>query len=134
MDYGDTNLTESKKSGKKPVYAISDLRDIADLYAQLLLDRASKTGDDDDEEYGAVGNIDLIEKYSPSRAAQLRARQVRSNSTGNSAANVKEMRIATASNTSGPSTGVGTASANANSPASEYEMAKRVRAEREKSR
>ena len=80
LTFGAGNLESSKKSGgKKAVYSQNDLRDIAEQFAQLLLESKS-----DDMEYGSDSYIEQIEKYAPARAVQLRARSKKS---------AKEMRI-----------------------------------------
>src|SRR5205814_1195943 len=65
LTFGTENLEASRKpGGKKAVYERNDLRDIADQFGQSILD-----GDGD-----GAGYADQIEKYSPARAAQIRAK------------------------------------------------------------
>ena len=52
LAYGDKTLDESKKSGKKPVYSYSELREVAEYYAQAILDRNT---DPDDIRTGSAG-------------------------------------------------------------------------------
>lgn len=70
LSFGSANLDASKKTGgKKAVYSQNDLRDIADQFAQTILE-------DTDEEAGySVGEYaGQIEKFSPARALQIRAK------------------------------------------------------------
>ena len=69
IDFAGQTLDESKKpSGKRPVYTESELRDLVEFFAQAILN--------DDPESGRSGGeyLDLIQKYSPGRAAQIRAK------------------------------------------------------------
>lgn len=71
LSFGGETLEASKKSGgKKAVFSASDLRDIADAFARDLLD-----GDPDD--FSAVGFADQIDKFSPGRGAQIKAKFAR---------------------------------------------------------
>jgi hypothetical protein len=130
LTYGDKNLEESKKkSSKKPVYSFSELREIADVYGQTLLDR---NNDSEDGEYYGMGNEELIGKYSSTKAAQIKAKEAQLNS----ASNVKEMRLDRLTNTNavrGMSTGTSGVSANSNRAVSDLEVAAKARAEKEKS-
>jgi len=68
ITYGEETVNASKKAGgKRPVYTFAELRDLAELLAQSLLNRG------EDESIGA-SYIETIQKYSPGRAAQLRAK------------------------------------------------------------
>lgn len=67
LSFGAENLEASKKSGRKPVYSQNDLRDIADLFGQMVLDNTS-------EDASPESWADQIGKFSPSRAAQIRAK------------------------------------------------------------
>lgn len=79
LNYGSEILdTQKKESGKKPVYTQQELRDLAELLAQGVL----KSGSDEDE--SGIQYLPAIEKYAPSRAAQIRARSVGRNSNSNS--------------------------------------------------
>jgi hypothetical protein len=69
LDYGDGILEKSSKNKKKPVYSRSDLREIADILARSFLE--SK---EEDEAYAAAIFLEMIEKYSPARAAQIRSK------------------------------------------------------------
>ena len=67
--YGEQMLDASKKpGGKPPIYTFGELRDLAELLAQALLNR---NGDED-----SIGSsyLETIQKYSPGRAAQIRAK------------------------------------------------------------
>src|SRR5207237_9869998 len=61
-----------KEGGKKPVYDESQLRDLADAFGQIILNGTSMANAGG----GASGAqyADQIEKYSPSRAIQIRAK------------------------------------------------------------
>lgn len=79
LDYGSGILETSKKEGgKKPVYTQQELRDLAELLAQGVLKS------DPDDHVSGIQYLPAIEKYSPSRAAQIRARSVGRNSNSNS--------------------------------------------------
>ncbi len=69
LQYGTESLAVAKKaeSKKQPVFSESDLRAIADQFAQVLM-----TPDVEDLGYATDAYIEQIEKYSPSRGAQLR--------------------------------------------------------------
>src|SRR5436190_17353368 len=69
LSFASSNFEESKKQGgKKPVYQYGDVRDIAELLAKVLLD-----GDDSDG-YASYNYLENIEKYAPTRAAQIRVK------------------------------------------------------------
>lgn len=91
LRFGQASLQESKKSGgKKPVYSFGELRDVAEMLAGAILD-GGKPG------YGAIRYVEMIEDFSPGRAAQLRVKLGKSGvdnsdfgmlrSMGNAAAN-----------------------------------------------
>ncbi|HEY0658822.1 MAG TPA: hypothetical protein VGD05_10125, partial [Pyrinomonadaceae bacterium] len=65
---GAENFEKAKKADKKPMFSEQNLRDLADLTAQSVLRRS------DSAEIGASEYLELIEKYSPSRAVQIRAK------------------------------------------------------------
>lgn len=69
LDLGDEVLEKTKKdSGKKPVFSQSDMRDLAETFAQELLSRDPKEG------ISVESFATNIDKYSPGRGAQIRAR------------------------------------------------------------
>lgn len=77
LSYGAENLDASKKpKGKKPIYSQNDLRDIADAFGQAILD-----ADDGEGGYSGLGFVDQIEKFSPGRAVQIRAKFRKENGT-----------------------------------------------------
>ena len=132
LSFGDSNYQASKKTGgKKAIYSQTDLRDIADLFAQLALNDSEEF-----ESYMILDSLDEIEKYSPSRAAQIRAKLNR-----NASGNVKEMRldritssgaVNTVANRS-VGTGVGIGSGvNSNTAADAERIAREEREKREK--
>ena len=61
-------MPRKKLGGKPPVYTFGELRDLAEVLAQALLNR---NGDED-----SIGSsyLETIQKYSPGRAAQIRAK------------------------------------------------------------
>lgn len=69
LKYGNEILAASKKSESKkdPVFSESDLRAIAEQFAQILL-----SPEETDVGLNTDDQIQLIEKYSPSGAAQIR--------------------------------------------------------------
>jgi hypothetical protein len=70
ITFGAVNLETSKKPGGKPaVYSANDLRDIADQFAQVILESDAK-----EDGGSALSFADQIEKYSPGRGAQIRAK------------------------------------------------------------
>lgn len=122
MEFGGQTLEASRKpGGKKPVYGLADLRELAELLAQAILNR----GDGDSSATGTA-YVDTIQKYAPGRAAQIRAKFKRSTTTSNynAAANAANaMMMAADSEYSG---------SNSNSNTGRYEQQLRERAEREK--
>jgi hypothetical protein len=69
LKFGDDNLAASKKAGgKAPVYQRSDLRDIAELFYQAIM------ADSHVPSYEIDSYISAVEKYAPSRGAQLRTK------------------------------------------------------------
>ncbi len=70
LNYGADILEASKKpKGKKAIYSQSDLRDIAEAFAQVILD-----GDDEEASYSGIGFAEQIGKFAPGRAAQIKAK------------------------------------------------------------
>ncbi len=71
LTYGADILEDSKKpKGKKTIYSQSDLRDIAEAFAQVILDG----GDEDESGSSGLGFAEQIEKFAPGRAAQIKAK------------------------------------------------------------
>ncbi len=88
LTFGFENLEASKKpGGKKTIYTSNDLRDIADQFAQAIMDGTLEI-----ESYSAESYASQIDKYAPGRGAQIKAKF---NKKGNSGA-VKEVRMAAA--------------------------------------
>jgi hypothetical protein len=70
LSFGSANLDSSKKTGaKKAVFSQNDLRDIADQFAQTILE-----GTGEEMGYSVEGYASQIEKFSPARALQIRAK------------------------------------------------------------
>ena len=67
---GRTVKEAAKTPGRKPLYDRGDLRDIADLFAQRILDGTIP----DYFRYSVEGYAAEIEKYAPGRGAQIRAK------------------------------------------------------------
>jgi hypothetical protein len=67
LSLGDGIRTRSQAGNVKPVYSQAQMTEIADILARLFLERK-------DLDYYETPNIALIEKYSPGRAAQLKAK------------------------------------------------------------
>jgi hypothetical protein len=117
---GQTYEASRKPGGKKAIYSLAELRDLAEFLAQAILSRSeSDVG-------GGVGYIDLIQKYAPGRAAQIRAKFRRSMSSLNSVAN----RVANAANAA--ANGMSSEYSNSNSNSGRYEQEMREREERDK--
>lgn len=112
LSFGESNLEASQKpGGKKTVYSRSDLRDLADQFAQTLLDT------DDDMVFWGMEYVTRIEKYAPNRGVQLRAKLKKLELE--TAGAVREMRVdritalSNVASNANLATGAGTAS-NAN--------------------
>ena len=68
---GSDNLNDLQKVGiKRPLFRQQDLRDIADLYGQKLLQNKDSAIDT----YSMSTNVSLLEKFAPARAIQVRAK------------------------------------------------------------
>ena len=65
---GDALAGSKKEGGKKPLLSQSELRDVADVFAQSLLNNS------DEESPSGLQYVDVIEKYNPGRAVQIRAK------------------------------------------------------------
>jgi len=131
MEFGGQTLEASRKpGGKKPVYGLADLRELAELLAQAILNRGE--GDSTGTAY-----VDMIQKYAPGRAAQIRAKFRRSSATSNNS-------LASAANAVANASGAAMnamqayeesyygSNSNANSSRARYERERRESEEREK--
>ncbi len=118
---GDALDNSKKEGGRKPLLSQQELRDLADVFAQAILNNTS------DEASGGLQYADQIEKYNPSRATQIRAKFRKRNSNMNSSgyayngANRAANAIAMASNSM----------ANSNSGRYQRETEERERAQKE---
>ena len=123
LTFGAANLEASKKvSGKKAVYDKNDLRDIADQFAQAILDGRLEDGS------SALGNVELIEKYVPGRAAQIRSKFRDDDLSSNS----NRFPMANAANMASNRAYYGAANSNISSNAnSAYEQERKAREARE---
>ena len=124
MDFGGRTLEESRKpGGKRAVYTQAELREMAELLAQAILSRP--VGDAS----SAYSHLELIQKYSPGRAAQIRAK-FKLTGISNSNANANVYR-AVPPEYAGEVGGYGAMNSNMNSSA-RYEREKREREALEK--
>ncbi|HVF30204.1 MAG TPA: hypothetical protein VNA22_04505 [Pyrinomonadaceae bacterium] len=70
INFAEEKLTDSKKAGgKRPPYSASEIRDLAEILARSILARDMTDGMSSAHMY-----VELIGKYLPSRAAQIRAK------------------------------------------------------------
>ena len=97
MRFGEeTSPTPPKANAKKPVMTASEMRDLVEVMARAALDS------DDEGEIGA-GYMDLFEKYTPTRAVQIKAKYRKRNGGANSAATPAMANVAmTAANAASP--------------------------------
>lgn len=92
----ETSPTPPKANAKKPVMTASEMRDLVEVMARAALDS------DDEGEIGA-GYMDLFEKYTPTRAVQIKAKYRKRNGGANSAATPAMANVAmTAANAASP--------------------------------
>jgi carbon monoxide dehydrogenase subunit G len=67
---GISNFESVKKEGgKKPMFSERNLRDLSELLAQRLLETPAEN-----DPFSAMYYVDVIEKFAPSRAVQIRAK------------------------------------------------------------
>ncbi len=123
--FGADELEASRKAnGKRPVYTLAELRELAEVLAQAVLSRAEGEGP------GLISFADTVAKYHPGRAAQIRARfrSARSSNTNASygAATDELMAAAYAANSAN------TFSSNSNSGASRAALEREAREKEEK--
>ncbi|HUR98931.1 MAG TPA: hypothetical protein VMZ26_12765 [Pyrinomonadaceae bacterium] len=122
LGYGGEILELSRKpKAKRPIYTAGELREIAEIMAQKILDLK------DNELSSALSYTDTIEKYAPGRAAQIRTRVKRGMRNSNFNGSANSMYTAT-----NESYGNATISSNSNSNAAGYQQQVREREEREK--
>lgn len=125
LSFGSDNLAASKKpGGKAAVYSAGDLRDIADLFAQKILE-----GGPEIESNSAISFAGQIDQYAPGRGAQIRAKYRDSKGFGTAVTGGNtSIAIARASNAAASATNI----ASNSGPNSEYQKAQRDREDREK--
>ncbi|MEJ7848943.1 MAG: hypothetical protein WKF92_12740 [Pyrinomonadaceae bacterium] len=121
LDYGSDVFETKKEGGKKPVYSQQELRDLAEILAQGVL----LSGSEDDD--SGIQYIPAIEKYSPSRGAQIRAKFKGRSSSGDSFGNSSNSGI-TVMNTAGYGSSAGPNS-NSNINPHQKEMEERLKDE-----
>ena len=69
LNLGAENSEKIKKTGgKKPMFTEQNLRDLAEILAQGILEKK------DTEEFNSMSYVELVEKYAPARAVQIRAK------------------------------------------------------------
>lgn len=103
IEFGEQALASSRKpGGKRPVYSQADLRDMAELIAQTVLARSA--GDTDDN---SLSYADVIQRYSPGRAAQIRAKFKSKGGNSNSAISFGVYDVASAPPPPPPARGYG---------------------------
>lgn len=79
IEFGGQTLEASRKpGGKRAAYSLAELRELAELLAQAILSRPG------DEGASGLAYVDLIQKYSPGRAAQIRSKFRQRSSNSNS--------------------------------------------------
>jgi hypothetical protein len=119
ISFGGRTLEDSKTpGGKRAVYEAGDLRDLAELFADTILE-----SNGEDARYAGLQYVGMIEKYSPSRAAQIKAKFRKQLSAVNAPpAYVTEMATVSANSNTSVYTG-GSSSANS---AQQHAIAVRV--------
>ena len=71
IDFGGEKLEESRKpGGKRPVYTLAELRELAELLAQAIL---NQNPEGLPPSFG-LAHVSAVEKFQPGRAAQIRAK------------------------------------------------------------
>lgn len=69
LDFGSETLVASQKEGgKRAIYSVADLREIADIMASAILNGDAGAGE------AGMQYLSQIEKYQPGRAMQIRAK------------------------------------------------------------
>lgn len=117
---GESYEASQKEGGKRPMLTLDELRDLADTFGQAILNSGN-------ERANGLGYIDAIEKYSPSRAMQIRAKYRSSGSR-----NANQVRVeGTTRLAPPPPRGAANANANAYSERVKREVEERENAEKE---
>lgn len=122
-----TALDQSKKEGgKKPLLSQSEARELADVFAQTILNNS---------EEGSPGGLQYageIEKYNPGRATQIRAKyKDRSNETGGMGSNNSMGRSYGSGNTMSSYSNVMSSASNSNSGRHQREAEEREKVEKQ---
>ena len=92
LEFGSGNLESSAGgAGKRPIFSRSDLKELADVLANGVLDNDNGAG---------AGYVSMIAKYQPGRAAQIRAKLGSAAGDNNSVANRSSRRPSNALKTS----------------------------------
>ncbi len=85
MDFGSERLEASRRAeGKKAVYSPTEMRELAELMARVILESESPES--------GLPYISAIEKYSPAKASQVRAKLSNSGSIGNTNGSYRQGR------------------------------------------
>jgi len=111
---GEAYDASRKPGGKRPVYDLSELRELTEILAQAILSSSEAEGQ------SSIGYATMVEKYLPGRAAQIRAK-FRSTNTGYASASNS---VANAMNSAAYATNIANrayGSANSNSYGRELE-------------
>lgn len=110
LQLGADNLAKAKKDNKKPMFTEQTLRDLTEILAQNLLKS---------EEPRGMEYVELIEKFSPSRAVQIRARHNNRNSLSNRNIYASNVAVGTARTAPPPPTPKGVAATSEEVPSEE---------------
>ncbi|MEO6334099.1 MAG: hypothetical protein ABIO91_03875 [Pyrinomonadaceae bacterium] len=124
---GETFEASLKPKGRRPVYTLSELRDIAEILSQRILNRNEPSGQ------SGISYASAVQKYLPGRAAQIRAKFKSSAASSNSnASNGTYMSMANkVGNYQSYGSGYSNSNSNANS-GGPYEQLRRDREAQEK--
>ncbi|MEP7148598.1 MAG: hypothetical protein ABI857_06915 [Acidobacteriota bacterium] len=127
IEFGGQTLESSRKTGgKKPVYSQSELRDLVEILAQSILNRP------ENDPGNALSYLSIIQKYSPGRAAQIRAK-FKSSNTRNANFNASSAyAVSSAANSNSFGYPKDYSNSNAMSNSGRYDSEMREREEREK--
>jgi hypothetical protein len=110
IGFGGETLEGSRKpDGKRPIYTLSELRELAEVLAQSILNSNEEDGPE------GLGYVGTVQKYLPGRAAQIRAKFKSSGSYGDDTDFVISSGSSRANMAANASITSGSRSANSNS-------------------